>query len=415
MILSSLRNRARTTLAVLLVLGLAACQSAPFARPDVLPPAVTVEDGSAERQALNRQVFDAATRWIGQLYYDHSLVGADWNRQVEARRPEALAQTTEAGLYRVLSELTETLDDRHTNVSSPTQRARRAAIVQGRETIGFGMGLVRNQDRYVVSRVLPESPAGEAGVRVGWRLLAVNGEPVVGQVLASETRADTLTFIDETEARRDIVMTGRRLTLKTPHEVRRRPDGVTVLRFDVFDAASRTWFDERMDEVVADPPRALVLDLRDNPGGRVDVVGAVVARLFEGRQHFMVLKRRLIDRRLYAEGRNVWTGPTAILVGPGSASGSEILSALFQETRRGPVVGERTAGAVIGSRDVNLPDGGELSVSINAVLTGMDRRLLEKVGVTPDIVVEPTLAQRRGGEDPALEAAVAALISPEPA
>ena len=64
---------------------------------------------------------------------------------------------------------------------------------------------------------------------------------------------------------------------------------------------------------------------------------------------------------------------------------------------------------MIGSQHLNLPDGGELSLSMRAVFTANDV-LLEKVGVTPDILVEPTWAQLRNGEDPALEAAAEAVL-----
>lgn len=404
-------KRLQGLLVLVCLWALAACQSLPFAEEGVLPPAAVAADGSPERAALNARVYDAATDWIEAHYYDPAFNGRDWPTLADRARERIVAEPTEAGFYAGLSALVDGLDDRHTSVTSPTARARLEAARTGRSAAGFGFGVSRRGERFFVTQVRPDGPAAEAGVKIGWRLVSINGGDAFRAINPQAGRTDAFVFEDERGVEQRLAITGRVLEPRPRQQAERRADGVLVLRFNGFDRLSGDWVKAQVEAALADPPRAIVLDLRDNPGGQAAVLGDVVALFFEGRTDFMVLDGRFIDKVLHnAPSRVVWKGPVAVLVGPGSGSASELLAALVQETTRGVVAGQTSAGAVIGSRPVNLPDGGELSLSLSAVRTGQQRRLLEGVGVTPDIVVEPALDDLRNGRDPALEAAAAALV-----
>lgn len=74
------------------------------------------------------------------------------------------------------------------------------------------------------------------------------------------------------------------------------------------------------------------------------------------------------------------------------------------------VVGKIRGGSVIASRQIDLPDGGELSIGIRSFRSGRGR-ILEGAGVTPDVLVEVTAAALRSGRDPMIEAAAARLMA----
>lgn len=399
---------------VFVAVALAGCAAGvlPNAVDGRLPPPVTVEAGSSERAALNAQVWDAAVEQVQRLYYDPAKVGPAWVAEVQTRRPDAVGAPDEATFYRRLHDLLETLDDRHTNAQGPTIRGVNEVRRRGEASVQYGLLLVRVGDAYIIEEVRADSPAEAAGVQPGWRLVSFNDIEADQTVLiAAEDRQDRFVFEDETGARHELTLSGRVLDGRAPREVVRREDGLVVLRFNGFDIASRDWLRERVTEFQTDPPKAVVLDLRSNGGGRLDVLGDVVGLFLGPRRDFAVMTGRFADRPVRSGRRDLtWSGPTAVLIGPGSASASELLAAAFQENDRGPVVGRPTAGAVIASRDFNLPDGGELSVSIRAILTA-DRKLLEKAGVTPDIAVDTPLADRRARRDLDLEAAIRSLVS----
>ncbi|MFJ6023401.1 S41 family peptidase [Brevundimonas sp. NPDC092305] len=393
--------------------ALAACQTLPYAQEGILPPPVVVADASPERTVLNARVFDAATGWIERHYYDPAFNGHDWPAMRAAARAAAVSRPTEESFYGVLSALVDDLDDRHTSVTSPTTRARQEAARTGQSGVSYGFTAVRRGDEFLVTRVRADGPASPAGVQVGWRLVRVNGEGPMHPVVPRIDRSDAFVFEDENGAEQHLTITPAILEPRARQEAVRRDDGVLVLRFNNFDRLSLGWLQDQMDAAIADPPKAIVLDLRENQGGLAAVLGDVSARFYRKRMDYMLLKGRFVNLMLHtAPAERIWEGPVAALIGPGSGSASELLAALLQETGRGPVVGQTSAGAVIGSRPINLPDGGEMNLSIRTVLTGQQRRLLEGVGVTPDLVVEPALEDQRAGRDPALEAAASALLAP---
>jgi carboxyl-terminal processing protease len=391
---------------------IAACSSLPYAERGVVPAPVVVADGSAERRALNARVWDTAVGYVTDHYYDRDLRGVDWLSEAALRREAALAEPTEAGFYGRLNNLFDLMDDRHLSATSPAVRARDHASDQGQPGPSFGLTATRMGDAWFVTRVRPDGPAAVAGVEVGWKLIRVDGLSDFLGVSPRLGHPTPLLFEDETGRRHERTIAPVQLAPRAPHESIRR-DGILILRFDAFDPEAVAWLEARLRDAEGDPPRAVILDVRDNGGGQLSALSSIVGLLHRDRVDFAVQNRRLIDVRFVTSPREVvWEGPLIVLTGPASASASELLAAHVQDSGRGRVVGETTAGAVIGSRDVDLPDGGVMSLSLFVILTA-ERYSLEGEGVKPDIEVIPTLAQRRAGEDVVLEAAIAALLADE--
>ncbi|WP_439472120.1 S41 family peptidase [Brevundimonas sp.] len=392
-----------------LALSLAACASIPYAKQDELPPPVRVADGSPERAALNARVYDAAVGYAERLFYKPDFGGVAFPEAAASRRADAVAQSDEDGFYAHLTELLELLDDDHTHTLSPVEREMVRAREQGEARAGFGIVVTpRGDDRYV-ALVRPGTPAAEAGVLPGWKIETIGGRsallaapPVVG-------RTDRVVFLDEEGVQHAMDLTAV-LTPPIPRfETRTLEDGVAYIRFDDFDRARYDDFKSEMERLAENPPPGLILDLRTNGGGLLNIEGAMTSWFFENPQDYVVLKGRFIDRRLrVTASEGAYTGPLVILTGPGSASAAELLAGVLQEKGRATIVGGTTRGAVTGTRAINLPDGGLLRVGM-LVMTTPGGRNLEKVGVTPDIVVADDWRAVREGRDPALDAALLAV------
>ncbi|MBC6980282.1 S41 family peptidase [Caulobacter sp. 17J80-11] len=201
---------------------------------------------------------------------------------------------------------------------------------------------------------------------------------------------------------------------RRPAELR---DGAWVVGFDAFDKGSADWLAQQISRVPADAP--LVVDLRGNHGGYISELRRSLACLAP--EGWVVV--RTTSRRGFVESERVGAcetprpGPMAVLVGLRTNSSAELFAAAIQESRRGAIVGVRTGGAVLASREYLLPDGGELSVSIGDARTGAGVRL-EGQGVRPDVEAVTTGGDRQAGRDPALARAVevaAGRVSPGPA
>jgi carboxyl-terminal processing protease len=157
------------------------------------------------------------------------------------------------------------------------------------------------------------------------------------------------------------------------------------------------------------PLRAIILDLRGNPGGLI-TEATRVASLFLPPG---VPMARVTDRehgpsvlRTAGPPRFVNT-PLAVLVDGGSASGSEIVAGALKDAHRAQIIGDQTAGALGGAMLTPLPEGG-MAVTVLRITTPTGAQV-EGVGVAPDMLVALTEPDMERGEDTQLRAALQVL------
>ncbi len=156
--------------------------------------------------------------------------------------------------------------------------------------------------------------------------------------------------------------------------------------------------------------RALVLDLRGNPGG-IGAMVVPVARMLLDRDADLGVMRMRDATQTFAvkKGDDPFTGPIAILVDEGTASTSEIFAQALQDLGRATVVGAReTQGAALPSLIEKLDEGALLQYVI-ADYKSPKGTAVEGRGVLPDVVVTVSRDDLRKGRDPVLQAAIAAL------
>ena len=394
---------------VALALSLAACASIPYAKDGELPPPVQVADGSPERAALNGEVWDAAVRYTERLFYKPDFGGVPFVQEASIRRPAAVAAVNEDQFYARLTELLDLLDDDHTHTLSTVERERVRARELGESRAGYGFIITARGDDRLVALVRPGTPAAEAGVLPGWKVESVNGLSPLTAPPAVVGRTDHLVFLDETGARHPVDLSAVLLEPRPRFETRTLADGVAYIRFDDFDRARYEQFVAEMERLAEAPPSGLVIDLRTNGGGALNLAGMIQSWFFREREDVTVLQGRFINRRIFVDpAPRPYDGPGAVVGGPGSASAAELLAGVLQEKGRAVIVGETTRGAVTGTRDINLPDGGLLRVGM-IVMTTPEGRNLEKVGVIPDVVAPDDWQAVREGRDPPLDAALTHL------
>jgi len=166
-------------------------------------------------------------------------------------------------------------------------------------------------------------------------------------------------------------------------------------------------------DMLAKNPAGLVLDLRNNGGGYLDTAIQVVSQFVDDgvvmieeygdgrRQVFEALPNGLATKI-----------PLVVLVNEGTASASEITAGAIQDKGRAPLVGTKTYGKGSVQNWIALKDDqGAVRVTIAHWLTPKER-LIHKVGLTPDYVVELTEEDIKAGRDPQLDKAVDLVLNP---
>jgi C-terminal processing protease CtpA/Prc len=158
----------------------------------------------------------------------------------------------------------------------------------------------------------------------------------------------------------------------------------------------------------------LILDLRGNPGGYVKTLERFTGYFFDKEIKIADIKGRKEMKPQMSKphgGRN-FNGKLIVLVDSNSGSAAEIFARVIQLEKRGVVIGDRTAGAVMQSQIFDHQDGTDIvvyyGVSVtNADVIMADGKSLEGVGVTPDELLLPTAADLAAKRDPVLARAAA--------
>lgn len=394
-----------------IVLGGCAALPPPAAALNYAAPATAI--APADRAAFNTRVYDQAADWVATRYYDPACHGVDWPAARARHRPAARAATTDAELYTALNALLAELRDEHTHALPPAEveqlRRQRGVL------LGFRTGPVA--DRPTARRILtvfPGGPAALAGVRPGWILLAADERPPgevlgIGKLSAGQlVRCD---FLDADSRPLRLELRARKLAYPPVRDSRLLPGDVLLLAFNRFDLPAARWL--RAELKRHRPAGGVILDLRANAGGEARALAAILAEFFPDRTAIGLVRSRddarATPRQSPRHTRAArYSGPLAVLISDGSASASEILSAVVQHRGRGTVVGTATPGNVLVCVRWPLPGGGELQLSVYDFV-GPDGHRLEGRGVTPDVVVPSAPGS---DPDPQLEAALRALRAP---
>ena len=385
------------------VLGLAGCATIPTEYRE--PAALAAE----ARATLNLRVYDRAWELVNEKYFDREFLGVDWVAMRGKYRTEAQAGPDDAALYRVLQKLCAELPQSHLSPLAPRDVHEMSSDHQA----AVGLRWARIEGQFVVTDVLPDGAAAIAGVQVGWIGRSRDGRPINPQERRISRLGQPVTFEFGDQQDRLVTMTLEPRLLDFDRQVARElPGGFRYLRFDSFSFANLRWLSAELKAHRAAP--GVVVDLRQNLGGMVAANSMAVQEFFDRREpvpmgRFVRRDGKERESSGFALLSARYAGRVAVLIGPGSASASEIFAHVMKNEKRATVIGRRTAGAVIVSRFYGLPGGGRLQIPIQDYI-GVDGERLEGRGVEPDVAVPAaTLADWRAGRDPELEAALAEL------
>jgi len=319
--------------------------------------------------------------------------------------------------YNAIRGLVESLGDPHTVFADPEHTRLLSEDLSG-SFEGIGTYVEMRDGQLVIVSPLPGSPAERAGLRPGDVVVAIDGEPTEGlslfdaimRIRGPKGTRVTLTIQRPGEPPFDVELIRARIDVPTV-EAEELADGrIGYLRVYEFNQRAPKEVRVALGKLLANEPEALILDLRDNPGGYLHVAVAVASQFVADE---LILTERHKDgniQRHRALPGGLATDPDlplVVLVNRGTASASEIVAGAIQDHGRGVLLGERTFGK--GSVQVThtLSDESSLRVTIAHWFTPNGREIHGE-GLTPDIkVMQP---EGEAGRDTQLEAAIRYLL-----
>ncbi|MEK9158484.1 MAG: S41 family peptidase [Patescibacteria group bacterium] len=298
--------------------------------------------------------------------------------------------------YGAIAGMVSSLGDPYTVFLPPVKATRFNQDLAGSFS-GIGAELSMKKDIVIVVAPLPESPAEKAGIKAGDKILAVDGKEVYGLSLdevvnkirgRKGTPVKLIVLSAGAGAPRDVTIIRDTIVVKSV-TWKMMDDDIAYLKISSFAEDTAEGFEQAVRQIGLKNPRALILDLRNNPGGFLDTgvrvasewipQGTIVLEKFnDGHQEDYVSngKHRLADIK------------TAVLVNQGSASASEIVAGALQDYGKAIVVGEKTFGKGSVQDYEQMTDGSGLKITIAEWLTP-NGRSINKNGITPDKVITP--------------------------
>lgn len=279
---------------------------------------------------------------------------------------------------------------------------------------GIGALVEMNEDGYlVIVEPLAGRPADLVGLKAGDLVLEVDGLEIRGMNLIDAVslirgpKGTTVRLIIQRQGVLEpfeVEIIRQRIELRTI-EYRLLKGEIGYIRLNEFNSQAPRQLKAALIDLLAENPRGLILDLRDDPGGLVTVAIDVGSEFIA---QGVIMSERGKDREEdhEAQGGGLATEiPLVVLVNGGSASASEIVAGAIQDYGRGVLIGERTMGKGSVQVQHQLSDGSGLRITIAHWFTPHGR-LIEGEGLIPDVEVHVADEDLAEGLDPPLELAI---------
>jgi len=321
--------------------------------------------------------------------------------------------------HRLSSVIAEAVGDGHTYFMNKDATTSRQNLLTGKNTsIGFGVITTSQDNKAYIIRVVGNGPADKAGIKAGDQLVAYDGKPLDAEnwkIIRDAKENETHTFtISRSNQGQPLVIKVTKQRYNVPTVEYRLINGqIGYIAIRDFFTNVSSEVDRAMRELYAKGATAWVFDVRGNPGG-VDF-DQVAGRFLEGGQimGYDSNRKDRSDVKISNEGVNgpnrgkPFTPqlPMAILIDENSASASEIVALVFRDFKLGPIIGQKSSGALGYSQSYPLGDGTSISITVREYESKGGQKV-NRIGITPDVSVETTVSDLVAGRDPQLAAAV---------
>jgi carboxyl-terminal processing protease len=267
------------------------------------------------------------------------------------------------------------------------------------EFSGVGIQVEQRDGHIIVVSTIAGTPAEEAGIRRGDQLVRVDShaldnptlEKTIKLIRGKPGTLVTLTMIRTPQSRELEFKLQRQLILMpSVRNASLRNDGIGYLQITQFSEPTSSEFASTLVRMEKQGLRALVIDLRNNPGGLLTSAIDVCNEFFDPNELVVYTQGRTPESRenFRADGKHPHRAyPIAVLVNGSTASAAEIVSGALQDTRRAVIVGERTFGKGSVQSVIEL-DGGEGMRLTTARYYTPSGRVIHEHGVQPQAEVE---------------------------
>lgn len=265
------------------------------------------------------------------------------------------------------------------------------------EYVGIGVQISQSESTNVITviRVFRGSGAEEAGMQAGDMLYKVDGEDITGEDVNSvvaKIRGNAGTTV-HIEVYRDSVKdyvemdVERRDVSMDTVEWKMLENGMGYLQITEFDGVTYEQFVMALEDLKAQGMKGMILDLRDNPGGRLDQVVEIADDFLSEGTIVSTKNKNGLGSTYEADEEVRFEGPMVVLTNGNSASASEVLAGALKDYEKAKLVGTTTFGKGIVQSIYPFEDGTAIKITVSDYYTPSGANI-HGTGIEPDIVEE---------------------------
>lgn len=264
---------------------------------------------------------------------------------------------------------------------------------------GLGIEITIKDGLLTVITPIEDTPAWKAGIKSGDRIVKINNEltrditltDAVKKMRGKPGEAVNITILRESEKKvLDLKIVRDIIKIKDIKEARILEDGIGYIKLVEFRENTPKDLEAALDNLKKEKMNALILDLRNNPGGLLETAFKVTEKFVpKGKLIVSTKGRRPAQNLEFISQANdgIVDLPLVVLINEGSASGSEIVAGCLQDYKRAIIMGMKSFGKGSVQTIIPLSDGSALRLTTSKYFTPLGKEIHGK-GVIPDIMVE---------------------------
>lgn len=272
------------------------------------------------------------------------------------------------------------------SVYIPKEKMKRSAENMKGNFVGIGINFYTFKDTITVIKTVENGPSAKAGIKGGDRILEANGKSLLGET--NDSLVETLRGKRYSEVKLKVYRKGepKLLTFNVTRDVVpiKSVDAAYMLTEDLgyikinrFAESTYKEFKKALKRLKKEGANSLVLDLRENPGGFLEIAVNIVDEFLEDNKLIVYTKNKKGDvEKSYSTSKGEFeNGELFVMIDENSASASEIIAGALQDNDKGTIVGRRSYGKGLVQREMQLGDGSAVRLTVSKYYTPTGRSI----------------------------------------
>lgn len=284
------------------------------------------------------------------------------------------------------------LDDPYSEYMNKTDSTEFNETVNG-EYDGIGITIISDNDEVKIVSVFDNSPAKKVGLKAGDKIAVINDENVANKnteqitKLIKNSKKVKIKVIRDNEEKEYTIKKGTVDIPSVTSKMIDKDNKIGYISISIFSSNTYKEFNKALEKLEKNNMKALVIDVRNNPGGHLDQVSDIIDLFLNKNDVMYQIKNNKKKKKVYAATNSKRKYKIAVLINKNSASASEILAAALKDSYNSSVVGVNSYGKGSVQKQYKLANGSSIKYTVKKWYTPKGESI-DKKGVEPTEVID---------------------------